>query len=114
MLAAGTTAVNCVEETRVVASGDPFQFTVEVETKFVPLTVNVNCTSPADAQVGLSKVRVGANNALIVKVTVFVMVPHWPLAYVAERITLYDPAAVGVPEIVFPDKLKPGGNPVAP
>jgi len=30
--AAGTVAVSCVEETYVVASGVPFQFTVEVET----------------------------------------------------------------------------------
>jgi hypothetical protein len=61
---AGTVAVSCVAETNVVASGLPFQFTVEVETKFVPFTVNVNCGPPAVAQVGLSALMVGL--ALIV------------------------------------------------
>ena len=42
MRAAGTVAVSCVAETNVVVSAAPFQFTVEVERKFVPLTVNVN------------------------------------------------------------------------
>jgi hypothetical protein len=42
MLLAGTMAVSCVEETNVVVKAAPFQFTVEVETKLVPLTVNVN------------------------------------------------------------------------
>ena len=66
MRAADTVAVSCVEETNVVVSAAPFQFTFEVESKFVPLTVNVNCISPADAQVGLSELMAGA--ALIVNV----------------------------------------------
>jgi hypothetical protein len=66
MRAADTVAVSCVVETNVVVSAAPFQFTIEVETKFVPLTVNVNCGSPAEAQVGLSELMVGA--ALIVNV----------------------------------------------
>jgi hypothetical protein len=110
MLVAGTTAVNCVEETKVVASGDPFQFTVEVETKFVPLTVKVNCTSPADAHIGLSELMVGTDRALMVNVTTLLIVPHWPLEYVAKSVTVYVPAVVGVPEMVLPDKLKPGGK----
>ena len=61
---AGTVAVSCVGETNVVTSAVAFQFTVEVETKFVPFTVKVNCGPPAAAQVGLSELRVGA--ALIV------------------------------------------------
>jgi hypothetical protein len=40
--AAGTTAVSCVEETKVVARAEPFQFTFDVEMKFVPFTVRVN------------------------------------------------------------------------
>ena len=71
-----TVAVSCVEETDVVASALPFQFTVEVETKFVPLTVNVNCISPAEAQVGLSELMAGA--ALIVNVTAPDVAAHPP------------------------------------
>jgi hypothetical protein len=59
MRAAVTVAVTCVEETNVVVSAVPFQFTVEVETKFVPFTVNVNCGPPAAAHVGLIEVVVG-------------------------------------------------------
>jgi hypothetical protein len=66
MREADTVAVSCVAETNVVVSAAPFQFTTEVETKFAPLTVNVNCGSPAAAQVGLSELMVGT--ALIVNV----------------------------------------------
>ena len=76
MLLAGTVAVSCVEETNVVASALPFQFTIEVETKFVPFTVNVNCESPALAHVGLSEVMLGI--ALIVNVTPPDVAPHPP------------------------------------
>ena len=74
--AAGTVAVSWVAETKAVASGLPFQFTIEVETKFMPLTVNVNCGSPAAAQVGLSELITGV--ALIVKVAVPDVPPHPP------------------------------------
>ena len=76
MRAADTVAVICVEETNVVVSAAPFQFTIEVETKFVPLTVNVNCGSPAAAQVGLSELMVGV--ALIVNVAAPDVAPHPP------------------------------------
>ena len=66
--AAVTVAVSCVEETYVVASAVAFHFTVEVETKFVPFTVKVNCGPPAVAQVGLIEVVVGTG-LLIVNVT---------------------------------------------
>ena len=36
MRVADTVAVSCVEETNVVGSAAPLQFTIEVETKFVP------------------------------------------------------------------------------
>lgn len=65
--AAVTVAVSCVDETNVVVSAVPFQFTVEVETKFVPATVKVNCAPPAVAQVGLIELVVGTG-LLIVKV----------------------------------------------
>jgi hypothetical protein len=107
----GTVALSCVAETNVVASGVPFQFTVEPEAKFVPFTVNVNCEPPALAQVGLSELTVGA--ALIVNVSVAVPVP---LPLVALRVMLYVFAVVGVPEInpVAVLTLSPAGNGAAP
>jgi len=72
--AAGTVAVSRVAETKVVVSGLPFQFTVEPETKLVPLTVKVNCEPPAVAQVGLSEVIVGTG-LLMVKVCAFDVPP---------------------------------------
>lgn len=50
---------------------------------------------------------------MIVKVSVAVPVP---LAFVALIVTLYVPAAVGVPEIkpVFVLTVRPAGRPVAP
>ena len=64
MRAAGTVAVTCVAETKVVASAVPLHLTVEPDTKLVPLTVSVNCGPPAAVQVGLSELMVGT--ALIV------------------------------------------------
>jgi hypothetical protein len=61
-----TVAVSCVEELNAVVSDVPFHFTVEPETKFVPVTLKVNCAPPAVAQVGLSELMVGT--ALIVNV----------------------------------------------
>ena len=58
-LAAGTMAVSCVAETKVVTNGEPFQLTVEVETKLVPFTVKVNWALPAVVEVGLIDVVVG-------------------------------------------------------
>jgi len=108
---AGTVAVSRVDETNVVVSAVPFHFTIEVETKFVPFTVNVNCVPPAVAQIGLSEPTVGT--ALMVNVSGPVPVP---LPLVALRVMLNVPATVGVPEIkpveVF--KVKPAGNGTAP
>src|SRR5436190_4849949 len=70
MRPAGTVAVSCVAETNVVASGLPFQFTVEPETKLLPFTVNVNCGPPAVPQVGLSELTVGAALIVITSVAV--------------------------------------------
>jgi hypothetical protein len=68
-----TVAVSCVEETKVVVSAVAFHFTVAPETKFVPVTVKVNCEPPAVAQVGLSPLIVGT--ALIVNVCAFDVPP---------------------------------------
>ena len=76
MRLAATVAVSCVEETNVVGSAAPFQFTIEVETKFVPFTVNVNCVSPTLAHVGLRELIEGV--ALIVKVAAPDVPPHPP------------------------------------
>ena len=76
MREADTVAVSCVEETKVVASAVPFQFTVESETNLVPLTVNVKSAPPAIAQVGLSELIIGV--PLIVNVTAFDVAPQVP------------------------------------
>jgi len=112
---AGTAAVSWVEETNVVVSAVPFQFTVEVETKFVPFTVNVNCGPPGVTQVGLSELIVGA--ALIVITSVALPVLQGLAPLLALMMTLVVPAVVGVPEMTFrfpplPND-NPGGSPVA-
>ena len=112
MRAAGTVAVTCVPEP-VVASGVPFQLTVEPETKFVPFTVSVNCPPPALAQVGLKEVTVGAPLMVITRVELPVL--HRPAPLLALMVTLVVPAAVGVPEItpVLVLTLRPADNGLA-
>jgi len=46
-------------ETKVVVRAEPFQFTTEVETKFVPFTVKVKPDPPAVVEVGEMEVVVG-------------------------------------------------------
>ena len=113
MSAAGTVAVSCVAETNVVASGLPFQFTVEVETKFVPFTVSVNCGPPAPVQFGLSELIVAV--LLMVMTRVPVALLQEPAPFRAVMVTLVVPAAVGVPEItpVLVLTLSPAGNGLA-
>ena len=113
MRAAGTMAVSCVAETNAVASGLPFQFAVEPETKLVPLTVSVNCGPPAVAQVGLSELIVGTARIVITKVAVAVLQGVAPL--LAVIVTLVVPAVVGVPEItpVLVFTLRPAGSGLA-
>ena len=72
--AAGTMAVSLIEETNVVTNAEPFQLTVEVETKLVPFTVRVNWALPTVVEVGLIEVMVGTG-LLIVKVTEFEVPP---------------------------------------
>jgi len=113
MREAGTAAVSCVEETNVVISAVPFQFTVEVETKFVPFTVNVNPGPPAAAQVGLMEPIVGLALMVITSVALALLQGLAPL--LAVMVTLDVPAVVGVPEIipVLVFTFRPGGRPVA-
>ena len=109
--AAGTTAVSLIEDTNVVTSGEPFQLTLDVETKLVPFTVRVNWALPAVAEVGLIELIVGTG-LLIVRVSVALPVPP---ALVALMVTLYVPPVVGVPEIapVAVFTVKPAGSAVA-
>src|SRR5438128_12068342 len=96
MREAGTVAVSCVEETNVVVSAVPFQFTVEPETKLVPFTVNVNCAPPAVAQVGLSELIVGT--ALIVIASVVLAVLQGLAPLLAAIVALGGAAGVAVVE----------------
>ena len=67
--AAGTIAVSLIEETNVVARAEPFQLTVEVETKLVPFTVRVKEPLPAMVEVGLIEVVVGLAASAVRAVT---------------------------------------------
>jgi hypothetical protein len=62
---AGTEAVTCVGLTYVVCSPFLFHFTVEVETKFVPVTVSVNAGPPAAALEGESEVAPGSGLSIV-------------------------------------------------
>ena len=66
MSAADIAAVTWVEDTYVVVRLDPFQRTVELATKPLPLTVSVKAVPPAVPDAGLMLVVVGAG-LLIVK-----------------------------------------------
>jgi hypothetical protein len=70
MSEAGTEAVSCVDETKLVVRSEPFHLTTEPEIKFVPFTVRVNPAPPAVAEFGLRLVVVGTglSGTLIVKV----------------------------------------------
>ena len=74
MSLAGTEAVNFVPLTYFVVSPVPFHCTVEVETKFVPVTVRVNAAPPAVALEGDSEVAFG-NGLLTVKMRLFDLPP---------------------------------------
>ena len=113
MRAAGTVAVSRVEDPNAVASGLPFQFTVEPKTKLLPLTVSVNCGPPAAVQVGLSELIVGAALMVITRVAVAALQEPAPL--LAVIVTLVVPVVVGVPEIspVLVLTLRPAGSGLA-
>ena len=65
--AAVMAAVNCVALTNVVVLAAPLNFTTDVDTNPVPLTVRVKAAPPAVALVGEREVAVGAG-LLMVKV----------------------------------------------
>ena len=113
MSEAGTVAVSFVEETNVVVSGLPFQFTAEPETKLLPFTVNVSCGPPAAVQLGLIELIVGVVAIVITKVAVALL--QGPAPLLAVIVTLVVPAVVGVPEItpVLVLTVRPAGNGLA-
>jgi hypothetical protein len=111
---AGTVAVSCVAETKVVVNAVPFHFTVEPETKLLPFTVSVNPGPPAVVQFGLSELIVGA--ALIVITNVCcALVLQGVAPLLAVMVTLVVPTVVGVPEItpVLVLTVRPAGSGVA-
>jgi hypothetical protein len=57
---AGTCAVSCMAETKVVVRFVPFQLTSEAEMKLVPFTVSVNAAPPAVAVLGEIELTDGA------------------------------------------------------
>src|SRR5205809_972490 len=113
MREAATVAVSCVEETNVVVSAAPFQFTVEPETKFLPFTVSVNCGPPAPMQVGLIEETVGVLAIVTTRVAVAALQELAPLR--AVMVTLVVAAVVGVPEItpVLVLTVRPAGSGLA-
>jgi hypothetical protein len=58
-------AVNCVALTNVVVLAAPLNFTTDVDTNPVPLTVRVKAAPPAVALVGESEVSVGAGLLMV-------------------------------------------------
>ena len=59
MSAAVIAACKLVLERKVVARAVPFHSTVDADTKFVPVTVNVKPAPPAEAEFGLNDIAVG-------------------------------------------------------
>ena len=63
--AAVMAAVSCVALTNVVVLAAPLNFTTDVDTKPVPLTVSVKAAPPAVALVGAREVAVGAGLLMV-------------------------------------------------
>ena len=63
--AAAIAAVNCVALTKVVVLVAPLNFTTDVDTNPVPLTVKVKAAPPAVALVGEREVSVGAGLSMV-------------------------------------------------
>ena len=58
-------AVRLVLETKVVVRALPFHWTMEDDTKFVPVTVRVKAALPASMELGFSEVSVGAGLLIV-------------------------------------------------
>ena len=110
-----TMAVSNFEDTNVVTSGLPFQYTVSPGMKSLlgPFTVSVNCGPPAAVQVGLIELIVGVVAIVITKVALAVLQELAPL--LAVMVTVVVPVVVGVPEItpVLVLTVRPAGSGLA-
>ena len=78
---AGTAAVSCVAEPKVVVSAEPFHSTVSPEAKLAPLTVRVKPEPPAVALAGERELTVGGGGGVGgATVSVTVKIPGEPCA----------------------------------
>ena len=77
MFPAGTVAVSCAEEIKVVVSGEPFQLITEPETNDEPFAVKVNPLPPTVVEVGEIELNVGTGLLTVIVgcTEIFVKVP---------------------------------------
>jgi len=97
ILLAGTVALNCVGEPKVVTRSAPFHLTLDPETKLAPFTVSVKEAPPAVAEEGLRELTVGTGFT-IANVSAL---DRPPPGAKLKTVTLAVPAlAMSVPDIV--------------
>jgi hypothetical protein len=101
MSAAVIAACNWVPDTKVVARAVLFHCTVEDDTKFVPVTVNVKPGSPAKAEFGLSDTAVGAGLSTV-KVNAVVVPPPGPGL---DTVTMFVPPVAMSAEVMAARKV---------
>src|SRR5437762_837502 len=69
---AGSAAVSCVVDTKLVVRGTPLTCTTAPDTNLVPVTVSVNAALPAATLAGISAVIVGTGLATVTGLLVVV------------------------------------------
>src|SRR5947209_8707135 len=63
---AGTAAMSCIAERNMVRCGTPFQFTIALRLKLLPLTVTVRLAAPAFALSGIMADMTGTMPACVI------------------------------------------------